>query len=332
MRRYLTIILALAIRAVGQEPATEPSPAERPAPIPIQPSGTPGSKPAESSIPGLEDADFKVHPASLRREGTFFSGKRGSLVRLTGPGLSGERVFVFHADEKGKSERPMVLLPCTELQRMEQILADRTEPVAFLLFGQVFAYRGVNYLLPTAARMQQARLADTPAPDTPPVAPTPDAADPSVQSLIKQLESQRDRPHTIEPGVPLAPASDPTPAPTGATGSPKPPGETSSHVMPEGKTVLRRRARMVHAAGAAGGVGSQWDVVFDSGPQGDPDFDRPMNLVPCLTLQRMEAWAASRGDGVSLEISGQVLSYQGRNYLIPTMFRVYPTGELEPRQ
>jgi hypothetical protein len=46
----------------------------------------------------------------------------------------------------------------------------------------------------------------------------------------------------------------------------------------------------------------------------------------------MEAWAMRSGDSTTFEVSGRVLAYQGKNYLIPTMFQVYPLNELEAKR
>jgi len=45
----------------------------------------------------------------------------------------------------------MVLLPCRLLEHMEQIVHGRSDQVVFVATGQVFVYRGTNYLLPTMA-------------------------------------------------------------------------------------------------------------------------------------------------------------------------------------
>jgi hypothetical protein len=328
-------LVASTVALGGQPPTHKGEPDNSPAKAP---------PPPDVSIPGLEDTDFRVKPAPLRGEGTFLLRQRGSIVKLPG----GEKAFIFHPDETGKSERPMVLVQSTTLQRMEQAAADRPGQTAFAVSGQVFAYRGVNYLLPSAyAIVHENEQSSGAAPGAPranepmstrsesdmtPSGDKPAAAssDPSVQELIKQLEAQRERPRTIEPGVPLAPPNA-SGTPSRAPGSEPPPAATApidpeARIIPEGKTVIRRRARMVRASSG------EWSIAFDSGPQGSPNVDRPMVLVPCMNLQRMEAWAASRGDAVSLEVSGMVLAYQGRNYLLPTLFRVDTIHELEPRQ
>lgn len=295
--------LALASAALAQ-PETPPK--QRGRPEPIKPTGVAPepAKPAgpqmrDGAIPGLEEADFLVGAAPLRAEGTFLVEKRGSVIRLG----TGERVIVFHADEKGKRERAMVLLPSQKLQQMEQMAGD--EPTAFVVTGQVFVYLGVNYLLPTMVRqVSESAAVPTPAPTK------PGESDPSVQDLIKQLEAQRETPRGPERRPVEA-------APAAAAGE--------AALLPEGQAVVRRRGRLVRQAGG------DWAMAFDNGAAGDVKIDRPLTLSQCLNLQRMEAWAMRSGDAASFEVSGRVLAYQGRNYLIPTMFQVYPASDLEAK-
>jgi len=57
-----------------------------------------------------------------------------------------------------------------------------------------------------------------------------------------------------------------------------------------------------------------------------------MVLAPCLNLETMEKLAAKQGDGVIFELSGRVLTYRGRNFIIPTMFQVVRDREVRPLQ
>ena len=300
-------------RPSGEKPVTQPAddkaqplprrPAQpvKPtgtAPEPVQPAGT-----REGAIPGLEDADFLIAAAPLRSEGTFLVEQRGSMIHLG----TGERVFVFHADEKGKRERPMVLLPCQKLQQMESADGGGSdEPASFLVTGQVFAYRGVNYFLPTMARQVSAQAPAVSAAGEGSPAKS-DEADPAVQDLIRQLEAQREPQRGTEARGSAAPAA------------------AEGKMLAEGKAVVRRRGRMVRMSGG------EWGLAFDSGTAGDVKVDRPLALSPSLNLQRMEAWAMRSGDAASFEVSGRVLAYQGRNYLMPTMFQVTPASDLEAK-
>lgn len=295
-------------------PTGAPRPAEpRPGPKPVAPAAKPAAEPAKpgvpnlepGAIPGLESTDFKIAPAPLLSERTTLTLRRGSMIRLP----TGEPVFVFHPDSRGRAERPMVLLPSQRLQQIEQVAADRAEPPVFLMTGQVFVYQGLNYLLPTAYSIVQPPSEAPAAEPAPP--PPPPATDPQVQDLIKQLESQRRGPRAVERTAPPAPAVQAEPA---------------KGLMPEGQAVVRRRGRMVR------GGGGDWEFAFDRGSAGDPQIDRPMVLSPCLNLQRMEQQVAIRGEGTTFEVSGQVRTYRGRNHLAPTLFQVYGATDLQPRQ
>lgn len=288
------------------------SPGVRPS---IAPRATPAA-PARSgveSIPGLKDANFLVGRAPLRAEGTFFVRQPGSMLRLH----TGERVFIFARDAAGQSERPMVLLPSGTLARMERLAEERPETV-FLLTGQVFVYRGLNYALPTAYAIAPTGEAAAPAaPQAEAQAPADtgaiDSADPAVEDLIRELEAQRVRPRTLERSAPTS--SDPAPEISDA-----------GVLVPEDEFIVRRRGRMVRLSGG------EWAFVFESDADGDPTADPPMVLTPSLNLQRMESYAAKFGEAQTFEVSGRVLAYDGRNYLIPTMFRVQVPSDLRPMQ
>lgn len=100
-------------------------------------------------VPGLEGADFRIKEASLRYEGTFISRKVGSMVTLR----TGDRAVVFQPERApdgvapARAERPMILIPGTHLERLEDLAATRDATTLYSLTGQVFVYRGMNYLL-----------------------------------------------------------------------------------------------------------------------------------------------------------------------------------------
>lgn len=319
----LAALLILAPCTHAQDHAEPP---RRPAPKPIAPTGTtPPAPPAprDDSIPGLEDADFRLTPAPLRREGSFIVRQRGSMVRLPG----GEKAFIFHKDAQGRADRPMVLLPSLTLQGMEQIIDDRTDDTVFLITGRVYAYHNVNYLLPTAAPIAGSAEPSVPPTERPkdaaPAAPTrddpPRANDPAVQDLIRDLESQRERPRTLgTPGAAI-PSTPPSPAPPSSAAAPP------TGLLPENSTISLKRGRVVRLSGG------EWAFAFDNGPSGDAAADRVLIVSPCLNLQRMESWAAQLGDGATLLLSGRIYQYQGRNHVIPTMYQITTPAELSPR-
>jgi hypothetical protein len=287
---------------------------------------TPPEEPMQDPqpIPGLEEADFRIRPAAMLAEGTFVSRRAGRIARLP----SGERAFVFSPDDQGITLRPMVLMPSLRLQRLDQALEDR-DP-AILITGEVFAYMGINYLLPTDFSITGSAPLPTqrPAPSPPPAAPGAPAppAEPAVQDLIRELEQQRQRPRPTDPLLAETPPRrdpamrlDPLPLPAN-TAAP-------ASLIPEGQTISRRRGRMIRLPAG------EWAIAFDTGPQHETNLDRPLVLLPSQNLQRMQAWAGRFADTVPIEISGRVTQYRGRNFLIPTLYRIYPaTTLLEPIQ
>lgn len=68
--------------------------------------------------------------------------------------------------------------------------------------------------------------------------------------------------------------------------------------------------------------GNGWTLAFDTDPQSPGDA--PLHLLPCINLMSMEDLATRAGDSVSMAVSGQVYTFQGRSYLLPTMYVVQP--------
>jgi hypothetical protein len=316
----LLITLTLAAAAPAQD---QPAPGRPEAP-PIRPTRPGQDAPKPASIPGLESTDRRIKAPALLREGSFVVRRRGNMVKLP----SGEYAFVFHKDAKGVAERPMVLIPNQTLQRMELSVGDQPSESVYSVSGEVFAYRNVNYLLLSAAAMESTpppapANAGAPAEEVPakngdaaPGEPAP-AGSEEVQDLIRRLEMQRERPRTLDPAMQAA-RPETAPAPAAATGAP-------SQIIPEGRTIVRRRGRMVRAASG------DWSFVFDAGTDGEASQDRPLMLAPCLALQGMEQSAMRDGDAATIEVSGRILAYNGKNYLIPTLYQVVRAGDIQPR-
>ena len=99
-------------------------------------------------------------PVRLRREGEFVLSRDGRLRRLEGSGDDPLRpgvLFVFDADSATAGEPPMILQPCRLLESMEAIAARRGPDTVFTVTGQVYAYGGANYLLPTMMKVRVER-------------------------------------------------------------------------------------------------------------------------------------------------------------------------------
>ncbi len=239
--------------------------------------------------------------APPRREGSFLVRQPGSLVRLE----SGEWLLTFHRDPDGQAERPMVLMRSQDLERLEGRAGANPEKPTFVVSGQVFLYRGVNYLLLSAFREL---VPVGHAPEPPAEARDESSASAELDAVMRELESQRLRPG----GLGSTPPSSTGEAPSRAA-------------LADGAMLVRRRGRMVRAPDG------EMALVIDSDADSRPGLDPVLLLAPCQSVERMEQLALSQGEAMVFEVTGRVLAYRGRNYLIPTLFQSYPPSELQRR-
>ncbi len=261
---------------------------------------------APPPVPGLEGADFRIKEASLRYEGTFISRKVGSMVTLR----TGDRAVVFQperasqtedavgtgeAGEGGgarRAERPMILIPGTHLERLEDLAATREGTTLYSLTGQVFVYRGMNYLLlsvpPMLASASEAGGAsggeasqgqstekDAPGDSSEEAgAPPEDGENPgaqagegatgigmegkpeSVESIIAQLEHVRQGQRTLERTDAGASEREGAPRESESSGALRASSAGLSNVpapIAEGKLISRRIGRFVRETGGTTG-------------------------------------------------------------------------------
>jgi len=114
-----------APKPAGGAPATQP--------------GTPNTAPSSGSPPAIASG------GRLLREGSFITMRRGRIIKAPGD----QWQFHFDNGPDNRADAPMTLMPCLNLQAIE-MLADRGgESLSFTLSGQVFVYKGRNYLLPS---------------------------------------------------------------------------------------------------------------------------------------------------------------------------------------
>lgn len=173
-----TCSLALSLGQPSQPPAHEPTPAaptaptatppagEKPAPAPAAKSpnptdimndvekarpkeAVPAAPPAAASGQGKaakgEGAEARTSNGRLLREGSFIANRKGRMLRAS----SGDWAMTFDADASGPADPPMILMPCLNLMAMEKIAERASDGLTFSVSGQVFVYKGKNYLLPT---------------------------------------------------------------------------------------------------------------------------------------------------------------------------------------
>jgi len=270
----------------------------------------------EPAIPGLRLTDRRLPARRMYPEGTFLAARPGQMVRTPAHDL----VFIPEPASGAMQDRepPMLLLACLRTSQLSGAMARDRSPAT--LSGQVFVYRDRHYILPSAFSL------------TPPIPPTPeagspngqapddegtvrDADDPRVQDLIADLERDQGPARALDPVTGhLAPAA-------GADGDPE-----AVSLLPEGTLFVARRGRLTRLAHDRGRIAFAFDNDSNS------RAGAPMMILPCRMLQSLELLAATRGEDMVLRMSGRVTAFEGRNYLLPTLFQVVAPGDITPMQ
>jgi hypothetical protein len=111
----------------------------------------PPAMPRLASDPLLLGLETDQPLAELKEEGQFIIARTGRLIRSADGSQS---LFVLDADGPGAPEPPMILQACKLLETMERTVQEQGEKVPFVVTGQVFMYRGANYLLPTIVKRE----------------------------------------------------------------------------------------------------------------------------------------------------------------------------------
>lgn len=150
--------------------------------------------------------------------------------------------------------------------------------------------------------------------DTP--AASKDKEGKSARDAMQELLNQRKESPVIEPSrkAPVDPVSS-IAMPTDPRVLGVAPGQPASALRREGEYVVNRRGRLVRASNQGGAM-----FVFQG--DGEKSPEPPMVLIPCQLLQSMEELVQERGDKLAFILSGQVLTYRGANYLMPTMMNI----------
>ncbi len=330
----LAVVLGAAGLAVGQGVSPTPT---GPQPLPVRPV-----------VPGTlrEELGIDRSPALLR-EGAFVSSARGVPAK----GKSGRWYVVFDEDARGRKMPPMVVLPSQYLAAMERIASrmsgEEATRARIMVTGQVMAYQGHNYLLPTAPP-----ILETTIPSTAPEVPIAEQAQETPQPETPQPETRQpdaehsdiDQPNAEEPGDASVPAT-PSPTPADGPSIERIIGELDRALgtrrVTNPTTAADREAGAAEVA-ASGGTpagtrpagfmtgrrgrvmrmgGGEAVFVVDTGTVSEV-AEPPMTLLPCTNLSMIEALAERMGESATFTISGQVTVYQGRNYLLATTFTV----------
>jgi hypothetical protein len=202
---------------------------------------------------------------------------------------------------KDANDQTLSLLPCRWLEAMEDL--QSAGPVQFRLWGEVFHYRGGEYLMvrkvllvePQGSRELRPPPAGAPATTSAPSQP----AEATAEEVARELLSTR-------PGKPVVPVTLP-PSPPLAAPSVAPPAEPFK--PGPGSMVTNRLVRLLPPAD------SEWALLaFESD---NTLRDPPLRVLPNEWLERMENLAASvRTHGVVFHVSGEVHRYHGCDYIL----------------
>lgn len=293
----------------------------------------------------------------LRREGEALRKRDGQLLPT---GERGYAVFILDADPEAGDDQPlaMVVAPCMTLESMERLLQDRGDNLRFTITGQVHTYRGVNYLLPTSqpkpwlidageAEQLVSEPEDEPGAVEAPVAEADpdqvepddgaaeDAATPSADDVLNQLlQQKRDSPtadgtESTDAGDGESATDNTTPGAPASRLASDPlllgldTDQPLAELKEEGQFIIARTGRLIRSAD-----GSHALFVLDSDGPGAPE--PPMILQACKLLETMEKTVQQLGEDVPFVITGQVFTYRGANYLLPTIVkREFDRGNLE---
>jgi len=255
-----------------------------------------------TAAPESDSVDTPIAP--LLRNGSFIREARGRLDREN-PG----KPWIFTI-ATGSREKPLdqelFLLPSHLLEEVElEMLSHDAEEVKFALSGQVLLYRNRNYLILEHVEMEagHGQRAGTAPEDVPEPEAVPEVDEDgfdfqdqgdSIAAIVSQLQQDvGPLKRSVDRSAEL------TPSPEG---------------FEEGMLLVSRRGRLVRGNHGA------WIVVFDADSRGL--LEPPMVLMPSSTLEKLEAWARKTGMKEPLLISGQVYSYRGRHFMLPTAWRV----------
>lgn len=315
---------------------------QRPSPAPVEPDASAPGQRVIPSVPGVERLSFALPNRKFRTEGAYVTRLVGAVMRLP----SGEHVFLPDVPTDGTAgDQPMLLMPSQRLSQIASAADNGQSSVGMSISGQAFVYRGRQYLLPSTFSLvnnagggarptgaAQPTGATTPAtPDGTAAGGGADAgansgtgsgtgsgagADPRVDDLIRDLET-RSRGQRL-----LAPAADAGDAGDAARQA----AEPQMNLLPEGQIIMNRRGRLVRLSGSDG----RFAMVFDNDP--DSPGTGPLVILPCRVLETMEGLAMPRGDEATFRVSGRVLVYEGRNYLLPTLAQLERPADLMPMQ
>ena len=258
----------------------------------------------------------------LLREGSTLVGVVGNVDR--DPVTGGRRLTISVDDERSPGHQ-LVFLPNTLLTELDQVIAfaDADSVLQFRITGRVMIYEGRNFLVmthppiligrgvaPLATPEPSVPAANAPAATTTSATTSENDTDPDdIDSIMSRLE-RAVGPVARRPGAAASTADGNAPA-ADATNTQ---GAATGRTIAEGTRIVDRRARVRRTTGGG------YSLIFDADASGISD--PPMMLLPCRLLEDLAAVSARRAEDASVLISGEVMLYRGRNYLLPSVYRI----------
>lgn len=290
----MLFLIALSLVSTQSAPAAA-APNDPPA-AEVAPEGT------TSVIPKAPGSTAeKTSRPPLMREGTFLIRTLGTIGHDESIGAW---TFTTVDNSKDDPRRVLGLLPSRALEDMLGTVKSRGDGVRFEVTARVLVYDGMNFILPSIGTPVNEVNTSTAKPPKsssaePSSAPS-NSLDSSDDAVADRLESRlRDRIGSL-PVSPDRPPAD---------------RKSSSLTMQEGTRLQNRRGAIVRDQRSG-----TWRFVFDA--VGTATLDPVMEFLPCLLLERLQRSAAISDLPTSVLISGEVTSFHGRNYLLPSLWRV----------
>jgi hypothetical protein len=192
--------------------------------------------------------------------------------------------------------------------------------VVMELTGQVTAYKGRNFLLPTIAPRLvgfEASPAPSTQPETVPGAAEHEGEGGGASEIGTQSASEAEQQlqRALSGLSQAATAASDLAGDVPATDVEEMTVDAAALASPsEGTILAARRGTIARDSGGA------WVFAFDADAEGSAD--PPLVLLPCLMLERMESYARLMGAHAPVLLSGRVFRYEGRGYILPSAFRI----------
>lgn len=236
----------------------------------------------------------------LIREGSRLVKVRGLVDR--DQRTRGLRLTIDESDPQSPGHR-LILVPSSRLTELEMLLGAAPDVRATMIVtGRVLVFQGRNYLLLTHPAVPDDRVMRDPA-TTVPQAPPASGGD-SVDDIARDLERS------------VGSVGRRTPRTRGTDGNVNGIANAMNlaSLVPEATRLVDRRGKVRRTEGGG------FMVVFDADASGESD--PPMMLLPCRLLEGLARIAAGSGDDAAVLISGEVTIHAGRNFLLPTVYRI----------